>query len=88
MLSRRILLGFAMAGSFAMNGPVLAQDKIKIGAVLAVTGPASFLGDPEAKTLKMLAEECRKQGGRRRLRRAHGARRPLAVREVAVPRAA
>ena len=63
MLSRRILLALAMAGSFAMNGTALAQDKIKIGAVLAVTGPASFLGDPEAKTLKMLADEINAKGG-------------------------
>jgi branched-chain amino acid transport system substrate-binding protein len=33
------------------------------GAVLAVTGPASFLGDPEAKTLKMLAEQINAKGG-------------------------
>ena len=63
MLSRRILLALAMAGSFAMSGAALAQDKIKIGAVLAVTGPASFLGDPEAKTLKMLADEINAKGG-------------------------
>lgn len=44
-------------------GPVAAQDKIKIGAVLAVTGPASFLGDPEAKTLKLLADEINAKGG-------------------------
>jgi branched-chain amino acid transport system substrate-binding protein len=63
MLSRRILLAVAVAGSFAMNGAALAQDKIKIGAVLSVTGPASFLGDPEAKTLKMLADEINAKGG-------------------------
>jgi branched-chain amino acid transport system substrate-binding protein len=63
MLARRILLALAMASSLAMNGAALAQDKIKIGAVLAVTGPASFLGDPEAKTLKMLADEINAKGG-------------------------
>ncbi len=47
----------------AATGPSVAQDKIKIGAVLAVTGPASFLGDPEAKTLKMLADDINKKGG-------------------------
>ena len=44
-------------------GPVLAADTIKIGAVLAVTGPASFLGAPEAKTLEMLVEETNAKGG-------------------------
>jgi branched-chain amino acid transport system substrate-binding protein len=63
MLSRRILLAFALAGSFSMHGEALAQDKIKIGAVLSITGPASFLGDPEAKTLKMLADEINAKGG-------------------------
>jgi branched-chain amino acid transport system substrate-binding protein len=63
MLSRRILLALAVTGSFAVNGAAVAQDKIKIGAVLSVTGPASFLGDPEAKTLKMLADELNAKGG-------------------------
>lgn len=63
MLSRRILLAVTVAGAFAMSGAALAQDKIKIGAVLSVTGPASFLGDPEAKTLKMLADEINAKGG-------------------------
>jgi branched-chain amino acid transport system substrate-binding protein len=63
MLSRRNLLALAMLGSLASSGAALAQDKIKIGAVLAVTGPASFLGDPEAKTLKMLADEINAKGG-------------------------
>ena len=43
--------------------PVLAADTIKVGAILAVTGPASFLGAPEAKTLEMMTEEINKKGG-------------------------
>jgi branched-chain amino acid transport system substrate-binding protein len=43
--------------------PLQAADTIKIGAILAVTGPASFLGAPEAKTLKMLVEEINARGG-------------------------
>ncbi|OYU48022.1 MAG: ABC transporter substrate-binding protein [Rhizobiales bacterium PAR1] len=43
-------------------GAAKAQD-IKIGAVLSVTGPASFLGDPEEKTLKMYVEEINAKGG-------------------------
>jgi branched-chain amino acid transport system substrate-binding protein len=49
---------FALAVS-----PVLAADTIKVGAILAVTGPASFLGAPEAKTLEMMVEEINKKGG-------------------------
>ncbi len=36
---------------------------IKLGAVLAVTGGASFLGGPEARTLEMLAAEQNAKGG-------------------------
>jgi branched-chain amino acid transport system substrate-binding protein len=43
--------------------PVLAKDTIKVGAILSVTGPASFLGAPEAKTLEMLAEDVNAKGG-------------------------
>jgi branched-chain amino acid transport system substrate-binding protein len=42
---------------------VLAADSIKVGAILAVTGPASFLGAPEARTLEMLTEEINAKGG-------------------------
>ena len=41
--------------------PVFAQ--IKIGAVLSVTGPASFLGDPEKKTLEIYVNEINAKGG-------------------------
>lgn len=37
-------------------GQVVAET-IKIGAILAVTGPASFLGGPEMRSLKMLVDE-------------------------------
>ena len=40
-----------------------ANAEIRIGSVLSVTGPASFLGDPELKTLEMLVEEVNANGG-------------------------
>ncbi len=43
--------------------PAAAADTIKIGAILAVTGPASFLGGPEARTLEMLVEQTNAAGG-------------------------
>jgi branched-chain amino acid transport system substrate-binding protein len=43
--------------------PVLAADTIKVGAILAVTGGASFLGAPESKTLQMVADEINSKGG-------------------------
>jgi len=44
-----------------LSAPALAE--IKIGASLSATGPAAFLGDPEAKTLEMLVEEVNAKGG-------------------------
>ena len=41
----------------------VASAEIKIGATLSETGPAAFLGDPEAKTLKMLVEKANAAGG-------------------------
>lgn len=40
-----------------------AADMIKIGAVLSVTGPASFLGEPEKNTLLMLQDQVNAKGG-------------------------
>ncbi|WP_027184142.1 ABC transporter substrate-binding protein [Desulfovibrio inopinatus] len=40
-----------------------ADDPIKIGAVLSVTGPASFLGEPEKNTILMLEEQINAAGG-------------------------
>jgi branched-chain amino acid transport system substrate-binding protein len=41
----------------------LAADTIKVGSFLAVTGGASFLGDPELKTLQMYVDEVNAKGG-------------------------
>ena len=43
--------------------PAAMAETVKIGAILAVTGPASFLGGPEARTLEMLAEQANAAGG-------------------------
>ena len=40
-----------------------ASADIKVGAVLSVTGPASFLGDPEKKTLEMYVDAINAKGG-------------------------
>ena len=40
-----------------------AAAQIKIGSVLSVTGPASFLGDPEKKTLEMYVDNINAKGG-------------------------
>jgi len=44
-------------------GGAQAQEPIRIGAFLAVTGPAAFLGDPEQKTLELYVEKLNAAGG-------------------------
>lgn len=40
-----------------------AVEPIKIGSFLSVTGPASFLGDPELRTLQMGVKDINAKGG-------------------------
>ena len=47
----------------AASLPASAEEPIKIGALLSVTGPAAFLGAPEARTLEMLAADLNAKGG-------------------------
>ena len=44
-------------------GAAIAQEPIKIGAFLSVTGGAAFLGDPEQKTLELYVEKLNAAGG-------------------------
>jgi branched-chain amino acid transport system substrate-binding protein len=52
---------FLVAAAIAGSNDAVAQ--VKVGAVLSVTGPASFLGDPEKKTLEIYVEEINRKGG-------------------------
>jgi branched-chain amino acid transport system substrate-binding protein len=61
MNARLIAVSIACAASAA--SPAGAAEPIKIGAILAVTGPASNLGAPEARTLEMLVEQQNARGG-------------------------
>jgi branched-chain amino acid transport system substrate-binding protein len=56
----RVLLA-AVVALCALASSALAE--IKIGSVLSITGPASFLGDPEKKTLEMYVQEINAKGG-------------------------
>lgn len=38
-------------------------EPVKIGAILAISGPASFLGSPEANTVVMLVKQINDKGG-------------------------
>ncbi|TAK66471.1 MAG: ABC transporter substrate-binding protein [Betaproteobacteria bacterium] len=54
----------AIVTTFALcNGAAVAQEPIKIGSFLSVTGGAAFLGDPEQKTLELYAEKINAAGG-------------------------
>jgi branched-chain amino acid transport system substrate-binding protein len=44
-------------------GSALAAAPIRIGALFSVTGPASFLGEPEKNTLEMLVKDINAKGG-------------------------
>jgi len=48
----------------AVSAPVSwAQAEIKVGAVLSITGPVAFMGEPQERTLKMDIEKINAEGG-------------------------
>lgn len=47
----------------AVTVPAQAGQPIRIGGLFAVTGPASFLGEPERNTLEMMAKDINARGG-------------------------
>ncbi|RCX30280.1 ABC transporter substrate-binding protein [Thioalbus denitrificans] len=53
----------AVASLGLSAGTVQAADTIKVGSFLSVTGPASFLGDPELKTLQIYIDRINAEGG-------------------------
>lgn len=52
-----------LALSLILPTVALASEPIRIGALFSVTGPASFLGEPERNTLEMLVKEANAKGG-------------------------
>ena len=54
------LVSFAL---FSISTAAQAAAPIKIGALFAVTGPASFLGEPERNSAQMVVDEINKAGG-------------------------
>ncbi|GFK93504.1 Leucine-, isoleucine-, valine-, threonine-, and alanine-binding protein [Fundidesulfovibrio magnetotacticus] len=57
----RMLAALVLAVSAAL--PARAADTVKIGAVVSVTGPASYLGEPEKNTLLYLQDQLNEKGG-------------------------
>ena len=62
MRATRFLALAAALGAAPAASPA-APEPVKIGALLAVTGPASFLGAPEARTLEMVVQDLNAKGG-------------------------
>lgn len=57
---RKLLAALALASVATVAA---AADDIKIGAVVSTTGPASFLGDPQQKTLEHYVAKINADGG-------------------------
>ena len=54
MGKRLVAWVLALGGLMLCYTLALAGEPIRIGAIFSVTGPASFLGEPERDTAKML----------------------------------
>lgn len=63
--TRRGLLagGIALGAVLSFGSVTRAQEVLKIGSVLSITGPASFLGEPEEKTLQIYVNAINAKGG-------------------------
>jgi branched-chain amino acid transport system substrate-binding protein len=63
MMKQLLTVCSAMCVCLLIATASFAAGTIKIGGLFSVTGPASFLGDPEKKTLEMLVKEANAKGG-------------------------
>ncbi|NLH71989.1 MAG: ABC transporter substrate-binding protein [Verrucomicrobia bacterium] len=68
-MKEKLMCGIKVAAAACIIGLTVlttngAESRtIKIGAIFSQTGPASFLGAPEAKTVQMLADQLNAKGG-------------------------
>lgn len=60
-LSRRLLLCAAAAASLSATAAA-AEDTLRVGAILAISGPASSYGGPADKGLKLIFDSLAKEG--------------------------
>ena len=65
MKVKAILGVLALTGILVVFGgqPVPAAEPYAIGSIFSITGPASYLGEPERNTMEMLVEQLNAQGG-------------------------
>lgn len=62
-MKKIVMMCVVTCGLLLMGSAAIAATTIKIGGLFAVTGPASFLGEPEKKTLEMLVKDVNAKGG-------------------------
>jgi branched-chain amino acid transport system substrate-binding protein len=62
-MGRYLSYAVALLGLVVCATTAPAASTIRIGGLFAVTGPASFLGEPEKNTLEMLVKETNAAGG-------------------------
>ncbi len=64
-MRKALVFALVLAGAVSLLIPAAeaGAESVRIGAILAVTGPAANLGLPEARTLQMLAEDANAAGG-------------------------
>lgn len=57
------LLVLPLLALLGVAGSALAQETYKVGAVLSITGPASYFGEDERNTLMLLQDQINARGG-------------------------
>ncbi|MCD6585244.1 MAG: ABC transporter substrate-binding protein [Desulfobacteraceae bacterium] len=61
-----IILSILAIACLLITTPAISESEkntYKIGGIFAVTGPASFLGDPEKKSMEMVVDQINASGG-------------------------
>ncbi len=57
------VMALVIGGLLAFCPALQAAESLKIGGVFSVTGPTSFLGDPEKKSMEMVVDAINSAGG-------------------------
>ena len=63
----RAMIGTVTAASlmllFLLGGCTKEKPSLAVGGIFSITGPASYLGEPERNTLQVLVEDINAKGG-------------------------
>jgi branched-chain amino acid transport system substrate-binding protein len=61
---KRLVLGlFASGAALLLGGPAIAQNTIKVGVPMPLSGPAALYGEPAVKGMRMFVDEINAAGG-------------------------